>query len=245
MILVIVAAPVPSAVADPSDDHVHLAGAATWALTTSNVDLLKALLQAGLQINEPLEDELGWTLLHYAAGSGTERVVRFLVDNGAEPSCRDHGGKRPIDIAYHARRTNICEILSETRKTSYVVDGFPGEVLEWVFRPNRLDAVHVSVNGTDPSGELMEWIRGVWPNAAPGSKGEFVEDEASGEKSYRDIESKEKMAKCDVTMEMVGEREYSWSISYRTGPLAGFFDVGRSREEYGYWLVTESKGGEL
>lgn len=245
MSLAVINMPVSEAVAQPSDDHVHLADAATWAVSTSNTELLKSLLQAGVQINEPVEKEAGWTLLHFAASSGTERLVRFLIDSGADPSRRDHAGLRPIDLAYQQSRTNICQALANTRESASSVDGFPEGVLETVFRSQQSNAVIVSINGKDPSGELLKWLRRVWPNAIPGSKGELVTDTASGEKHYRNIESKEKLASCAVTIKRLNEREYSWFMSFRSGPLSGWHDEGKAREEYGYWLVTETKGGQL
>jgi ankyrin repeat protein len=177
------------AVAQPSDDHVHLADAANWAVSTTNIDLLKSLIQAGVQINEPVEKEAGWTLLHFAASSGPERVVRFLMVNGADPTRRDHGGLRPIDLAYQESRTNICQVLENAQPSTSLIDGFPEGVLETVFRSLQKDSVLVTINGKDPSAELLQWLRRAWPNAVPGSKGELVTDTASNKNRYRNIES--------------------------------------------------------
>ena len=233
------------AVAEPSDDHVHLASAAEWAVTTSNVKLLEALLQAGVQINEPVEDILDWTLLHHAAGSGTERVVQFLVDNGACPDCPDQAGTRPIDLAYQGNRTNICNILANTRPEPPPIDGFPEGLLERVFLFHRDNPVLVSVNGKDPSDKLLDWLQrnAILSNALPDSKGELLEDGESGEKFYQNIESKERMARCVVTIKKLDVQEYSWTVLYYEGPLAGFFENGKARNQYGYWIKTESEGG--
>lgn len=227
-----------------SDDHLHLSDAATWAVSTSNTELLKALLQAGVQINEPVEKEAGWTLLHFAASSGTERVVRFLLDNGADPSVRNNAGLRPIDLAYQHSRTNICQALTNTRASEFAIDGFPQGVLETVFRSEQNSPVLVSVNRKDPSAELLKWLRRSWPNAVPGSKGELATDTTSGEKHYRNIETKGKMASCVVTIERLNEREYSWFTSFRSGSLSGWHDEGKIRQEYGYWVMTETKSAE-
>ncbi|MDD5704541.1 MAG: ankyrin repeat domain-containing protein [Kiritimatiellae bacterium] len=243
VLCVVLGMSVPLAGAQPSDDHAHLSGAANWAVTTSNIELLKSLLQAGVQINEPVEKEAGWTLLHFAASSGTERVVRFLMDNGADPCSRDQAGLRPIDLAYRQSRTNICQVLTNEQPSSHTVGGYPEGVLEIVFGSRQNDAVLVTINRQDPSDELLKWLRRVWPNAVPGSKGELVAATASSYAYYRNTENGQKMAGCAVTIEKLNEREYSWFTSFGAHPLGGWHEEGKMRQEYGYWIVTDTDGG--
>jgi ankyrin repeat protein len=46
-----------------------------------------------------LKDGDGQTALHYAASCGHADVVKFLLDNGADPNVADTEGMLPIDVA--------------------------------------------------------------------------------------------------------------------------------------------------
>lgn len=243
--LIMLSMPARFIVAQPSDAHVQLASAAKWAVAASRIELLKSLLQAGVQINEPIDEDVGWTLLHFAAGVGSERMVCFLVDNGADLFSHDPSGIRPIDIAFQQGRTNICQALANTLPHASSIDGFPRGVLERIFCSQQKDPVFVSVNGKDPSDELMKWLRDIWPNASLGSKGEQATDSVAKEKKNQKSEIEEKMAICIVTIKRLSEKEYSWFLSFKSSLHSSWTDEGKVREEYGYWVVTKRQGGEF
>lgn len=229
-----------------SDAHVPLSEAANWTVTTSNTELLQALLKAGLQINEPIDqDGLGWTLLHFAAVLGNERYVQFLLDQGADASKRDVGGVRPIDIAFEHGMTNICRQLTNPKPEAPLIDGLPEEVLERVFDFGRSNAVLVSINDKDPSEALLKWLRGRWPNGDVGSKAEKVANPDFWGARYRNAQTHEQVATFTATIEKLNEQEYAWRAFYYVGPLSGWFEKGRIQKHYGYWIVVEDQGGEM
>ena len=236
------------AAAEISDAHVPLSGAAEWSLTTSDTELLQALLKAGLQINEPVDNSygpeaFGWTLLHFAAGLGNERYIQFLLDHGADVSKRDRFGARPINLAFEKGMTNVCEQLANPKPSTTLIDGFPEEILEEFFRSSRTNAILVWINGKDPSETLLKRIRCRWPNADVGSKCERVANPEPWREPYQNAQTKEKVATFTVTIDKLNEHEYTWHAFYYETPLSGWFENGKFLWKYGYWLIARGKGG--
>jgi hypothetical protein len=230
------------------DAHAPLSEAAEWSLTTSDTELLQALLKAGLQINEPVDgsfgqDALGWTLLHFAAGLGNERYIQFLLDHGADVSKRDRNGTRPIDIAFEKGMTNVCQQLENPKPETTLIDGFPEEILEGFFRFARTNAVLVCINGKDPSETLLKWIRCRWPNADVASKGEKMTNPEPWGEQYQNAQTQEKVATFTVAIDKITEQEYTWHAFYYETPLSGWFENGKFLWKYGCWLVVRGKGG--
>jgi ankyrin repeat protein len=62
-----------------------------------SIAVIQLLLGAGMDIN--LKNNRGETALHGAAGRGADKVVRFLVDNGATLDARDKSNRTPLDVA--------------------------------------------------------------------------------------------------------------------------------------------------
>jgi ankyrin repeat protein len=58
--------------------------------------LAKLLLDAGAHVNTRYED--GSTVLHAAALTGDEELIRLLLAHGADPAVRNGEGKRPQDL---------------------------------------------------------------------------------------------------------------------------------------------------
>jgi ankyrin repeat protein len=61
------------------------------------LDAIKLFLQAGADVNSA--NVTGNTALHYAAQTGANRIVEFLVANGAKLDARNKDGKTPLDVA--------------------------------------------------------------------------------------------------------------------------------------------------
>ncbi|MCY4372672.1 MAG: ankyrin repeat domain-containing protein [Spirochaetaceae bacterium] len=56
----------------------------------------------------------GRTALHCAAATGTAgKLVRMLLDAGADPHALDHAGDRPIDLTRRAKRPTAARLLHE------------------------------------------------------------------------------------------------------------------------------------
>lgn len=58
-------------------------------------------------------DAGGWTLLHWAAESGQEDTVRWLLAQGVDAGSRDRLGQSALDVAVTAGHAGIVEILLE------------------------------------------------------------------------------------------------------------------------------------
>jgi ankyrin repeat protein len=61
------------------------------------VGIAKVLLIHGADIN--IADNTGGTPLHFAASSGSTKVVKLLLSNGANVNAKDNGGCTPLDVA--------------------------------------------------------------------------------------------------------------------------------------------------
>lgn len=91
---------------------------------TSHVALLIA---HGADVNRPRKRD-GRTSLHCAAATGIAgKLVRMLLDAGADPDALDHAGDRPIDLARRAKRPTAARVLreeiSEVRRLSQMAGG--------------------------------------------------------------------------------------------------------------------------
>ncbi len=90
--------------ADPNERPVGRVGAQTPLMTTAYKDasVAEALLKAGARLEDA---ENGWTALWYAACGGNWRVVRVLLDAGADP----RGGSPAVSALDCARRARATE----------------------------------------------------------------------------------------------------------------------------------------
>jgi len=75
--------------------------AARWAIEYNQVEEVSRLLDGGLPINA--RDQDGWTLLHVAAWKGDLKMVRYLIDRGADRSARNAKGETPGQVTFDAQ----------------------------------------------------------------------------------------------------------------------------------------------
>jgi len=231
---------------EPTDDHGMLAETAEWAIGRGNISLLEALLQAGLQIDEPLEDALEYGCLHFAALYNKPRVVDFLLDNGADASVRATSGDRPIDLAIQYAHRSVCTLLTQPEKEVSRVAGVPKSALEEIARLPKYDGiVFASLNGQDAPADLVKWLQQAWKDVRPGSHAEMSDSEADGETGQiRDQQSLEPGAKYSLNISET-DTGFEWRVIFLQAPLAGFRQEGRLREEYGYWIRSDVTGGDF
>ena len=61
------------------------------------MEVVERLIQAGGEVNE--KNEIGWTPLHQASGSGHVEVITALLAAGADKTIKDKDGETPHDVA--------------------------------------------------------------------------------------------------------------------------------------------------
>ncbi|KAM0277052.1 hypothetical protein ACHAQH_006122 [Verticillium albo-atrum] len=83
-----------------------------WAARCQNNELMACLLAHGGDFNLQLKHD-GSTPLSIAAYYGNTRMVKMLLDAGANPSRKNHGGKTALDVARARRKGEVISILEE------------------------------------------------------------------------------------------------------------------------------------
>lgn len=73
------------------------------------LEMTKALLAAGAQIN--VSQHGGWTPLHHATADGHEALAELLLDHGADVNIKSDDGTTPIQLAIRASHTGMVELL--------------------------------------------------------------------------------------------------------------------------------------
>ncbi|MDZ4198127.1 MAG: ankyrin repeat domain-containing protein, partial [Kiritimatiellia bacterium] len=210
-----------------------LVDAAYWSITNQNTALLKAILCAGLPIDAPLDfAQIGdkSTALHWAVIHNHERVVRFLLANGASVDVRDQTFRRPIDWAIENAHTNLFPLLARP-PSKPCVDGIPVEILDYIFHPLRIDIpIFISVNGNEPSAEMIRYCE-PYPLIRPISKGIPLKDEPAPYR-MRDKETGELGSDWNFRIEQNPDGDYIYYHASDNRPYLHF------TLRYGYWVVA-------
>lgn len=86
----------------------------TASVHKENIKILELLVDAGADIDA--RDNFGRTALIYAAGFGDAEMVKFLLDNGANPDIMAQGllvenKETALDLAIYLERTENIEVL--------------------------------------------------------------------------------------------------------------------------------------
>jgi ankyrin repeat protein len=82
------------------------------AVMRGDTESLKRFLDAGADVNVQGGD-FGRTALLMAATTGREDVVQLLLNKGANPSARDHGGNTPLGWARKRGETSVVKLLEK------------------------------------------------------------------------------------------------------------------------------------
>lgn len=82
-----------------------------FAAHFGSVSALKALLEAGAEIEAVTKNFLANMPLHAAAAGGRIEAARALLQAGADPNARQHGGYTPLMTAAFANNRELAELL--------------------------------------------------------------------------------------------------------------------------------------
>ncbi|MCW1978658.1 ankyrin repeat domain-containing protein [Xanthomonas campestris] len=80
------------------------------AATRGSIPELELLFHRGADINNP--GEHGYTPLHNAVEQGMQDAARWLIEHGADRSCKNISGLTPKELATLLDEKNIIELLS-------------------------------------------------------------------------------------------------------------------------------------
>lgn len=83
--------------------------AATYAAAHGCTPCLQSLVQAGLDVNAKLENDL--TLLMWAAAYGQDETAQYLLSQGASPTAHDNRGKNAADLAREGNHLGLAQRL--------------------------------------------------------------------------------------------------------------------------------------
>ena len=195
---------------------------ARTAIFSDNTELFASLMKAGLQINRPM-DEAGKELaLHTAVTVGQMRMIKFLLDHGADRLIRDADDKRAIDLLTRSDGdvAPIIELLKRepTDAEKKVLMGIPvpvwREVLGRADRtgdspgaqqpvlPKPPKQTFISIKGKDPTPEMKPMLDAHYLGWQPDSRSEYVEPQKGESNSslYRHKQTHQRGAKVQITI---------------------------------------------
>jgi ankyrin repeat protein len=84
-----------------------------WKAAERGYKEVVEVLLATSTINVNVRSTAGQTPLFWAAANGYSKVVRLLLDYGAEPNYTDKDGRSPLSIAQFYDQTTVIAMLTE------------------------------------------------------------------------------------------------------------------------------------
>jgi class 3 adenylate cyclase len=82
-----------------------------WAAIRNDTSMIRALLDAGANIN--LANRTGFTPLHHAAEAGSKEAATLLITNGANLALRNKNEQTPEQTARASHHPEVAEILDQ------------------------------------------------------------------------------------------------------------------------------------
>lgn len=98
-------------------DHTPLYCVANECVSETGPDVVRALVQAGADVNA-CGGVTRATALHMAARRGRVEIARALLDSGAAVNVRDRKGDTPLQRAINCRKNGVSQLLLERGRAS-------------------------------------------------------------------------------------------------------------------------------
>ncbi|CAN5747192.1 hypothetical protein BH11VER1_BH11VER1_28920 [soil metagenome] len=235
----------------PANDakRIDLIAAASEAIYGSNIHLLTALYDAGLNISDNFGDEsidYVQSALDQTVTYNRPRVAAFLLNRFPELRQNRAVMWSAASGAYEEGESEILQLLTCT-KSEEVISGYSADLLKdfaisaGIGSRGSKELSFISWNGGDPDPKIEALLTKVWPNALKFSEAE-VGDFSEGDQSsnFRHKTSKKLGSKFELELIKESETVYHYSIRETRGFLAGGGQKGKLVSAYGYWLKTES-----
>ena len=92
------------------------------AIQTNNIDAVKALLEKGVDVNEPAYTTK--TPLHYASHSRNKDILKLMLIEGAELEAKTEQGFTPLSYAIGLNHPDNCQILLEAGADVDAIDNW-------------------------------------------------------------------------------------------------------------------------
>ena len=139
-----------------------------YAAQTGNIRKVKQFLDKGINVNQPEDDDYRKTPLHMAAYSN-EKMVSYLLSQGAEINSHDATMQTPLHIASGVGNCDVVKVLIEQGATVDAQTMYGGTPLYKAARRGHLDVVVLLLeNGADVnlknSGDQIPIFVSVWYN---------------------------------------------------------------------------------
>ena len=136
------------------------------AAANSNINQAKIAISKGADVN--MQNNHGWTPLHYAVFNNCVEIVESLISKGANVNMKDDGGKTPLHVACCYGNKEITELLISKGADVNDVSRSGNRPLQYVVMRRRPETVYCNQrecadivqllvsNGAD-IGESLQW----------------------------------------------------------------------------------------
>ena len=92
-----------------------------FATKNGHLDVVQFLVAKGAEINGVTKEQ-NWTPLHQAAHDGSEKILKFLLQNNANIELPDNTCKTPLHLAMYSEKPSLVKLLLEAKANVHVQD---------------------------------------------------------------------------------------------------------------------------
>jgi ankyrin repeat protein len=93
------------------------------ATKTGDISRVQALIKNGEELEQ--KDDYGWTALNWSAGRGDTKIVKLLLEAGANPINSGRDLRTPYQIALAAARVETATLLQKAEQESEIASEKP------------------------------------------------------------------------------------------------------------------------